>query len=92
MTLTIQTLWARVNLGVIAMKMYSTFSKTPELKPHYQMQLSVISKTLVGGGLTDVDDVLYSLDRLGGVMEEMGKYIHIYTNNIQSDMSVFSTF
>ena len=43
----------RVDLGVMAMKRYSTFFKSPELEPHFQMQFSVIPDThfLVGGVL-----------------------------------------
>ena len=33
----------------MAMNEYATFSKALELKPNYQMQFSVISKTLIGG-------------------------------------------
>ena len=42
-------IFIRVDLGVMAMKRYSTFSKTSELEPHHQMQFNVICKTLVGG-------------------------------------------
>ena len=31
------------------MKGYSTFTKAPGLEPHYQMQFSVMHRTLVGG-------------------------------------------
>ena len=34
-----------VNLGVMAMKRYSTSPKAPRLKPHYQMQFIVIPRT-----------------------------------------------
>ena len=40
----------RVELSVIVIEGYSTFHKAPGLEPHYQMQFSVISRTLVGGG------------------------------------------
>ena len=38
-----------VDLEVMAIKEYSTFSKAPELEPHHQMQLTVIFSTLVSG-------------------------------------------
>ena len=38
----------RVDLGIMAMKEYSTFLKAPGLKPHHQMQFGVISSTLNG--------------------------------------------
>ena len=37
-----------VDLGVIAMKSYSRFPKTPELDPHYSMRLNVMPWTLNG--------------------------------------------
>ena len=40
-------LWARVYLGAMVMKGYSTLPSSPELLPHHQMQLSVIPRTLV---------------------------------------------
>ena len=40
-------LQARLNLRVIAIKEYSTFSKAPGLEPHYQMLLSILPRTLV---------------------------------------------
>ena len=41
---------ARVDLGAMAMKGYSTFPKAPTLlEPHHQI-FNVISRTLVGGG------------------------------------------
>ena len=36
----------RVDLGVMAMKQYSSLPKSQELQPHHQMQLSIIPKTL----------------------------------------------
>ena len=41
----------KVDLGVIAMKRYSTLLRGQELKPHHQMQFSVISRTLHFGGV-----------------------------------------
>ena len=41
------TVRVRVDLGVMAMKVYSTFLKASGLKPHYQIQFNVIPKTLV---------------------------------------------
>ena len=38
-------LQVRVDLGVMAMKEYSTLSRTLEQEPHYQMQFSVIPRT-----------------------------------------------
>ena len=38
-----------VDLGVMAMKGYSMFTKSQELEPHHQMQFSFIPKTLVVG-------------------------------------------
>ena len=38
----------KVNLGVMTMKGYSTFSKAPALEHYHQMKVSVISKTLGG--------------------------------------------
>ena len=48
------SLQVRVNLGVMAMKRYSTLPRSPELKPYNQMQFSVISRALVGIGLTSL--------------------------------------
>ena len=39
----------RVNLGVIAIKGYSTFPRAPEIEPHHQVQFSVILRTLASG-------------------------------------------
>ena len=39
------TVWVRVDLGVMTMKGYSTFPRSPELEPHHKMQFSVIPKT-----------------------------------------------
>ena len=39
-------LWARVDLGVMTMKGYSTFPQISGLEPHHQMQFSVTSKTI----------------------------------------------
>ena len=39
-------LQVRVDLGVMAMKGYSTFPRSPKLEPHHQMQFSVISRIL----------------------------------------------
>ena len=46
-------LWVRVDLGVMAMKAYSTLPIFPELEPHYQVQFSVITRTFLwwAGGL-----------------------------------------
>ena len=35
----------KADLGVMAMKKYSIFDKTPAQEPHHQIQFSVISKT-----------------------------------------------
>ena len=43
-------LWVRVDLGIMVMKGYSIFSKSPRLESHYKMQFCVICKTLVGWG------------------------------------------
>ena len=45
------SIWLREELGVMALKGYSTFPKDPELEPQHQMQFSVIPRTLVGGVL-----------------------------------------
>ena len=42
-------LWVRVDLGVMAMKAYSTFPNASGLELHHQMEFSVISRTLIGG-------------------------------------------
>ena len=34
---TVLILWVSINLGVMAIKGYSTFPKAPELKPHHQI-------------------------------------------------------
>ena len=51
-------------LGVIAMKEYSTFPKAPGLELDHQIQFSVISRTLVGGKgtfpFTEMASVFYS--------------------------------
>ena len=39
------------NLGVMAIRRYSTFPESPALAPHDQIHFSVIHKTLVGGAL-----------------------------------------
>ena len=45
-------LWARMDLGAMAMKGYSAFPKAPaSLEPHQRL-FSVISRTLVEEGLT----------------------------------------
>ena len=41
-TLTGTAHWIRVNLGIMALKGYSTLSRSPELEPHHQMLFSVI--------------------------------------------------
>ena len=41
---------ARVDLGIMAMNVYSTFPKAPELEPHKLTQFSVTSRILVGLG------------------------------------------
>ena len=41
----------RVDLGIMAIKEYSIFSKAPELEPHNQMQFCVICWTLIGVGV-----------------------------------------
>ena len=44
-------LWARVDLGAMAMKGYSTFPKAPALlEPHHQIVLCHIQNTRWGGG------------------------------------------
>ena len=62
-------LWARMDLGVMAMKGYSIFSKAPELEPKHQTHFSVIPRSLVKGGVLplsrDAVGVLYSPSRLG---------------------------
>ena len=58
-------------LGVILMKGYSTFCEASGLEPLYQMQFSVISRTLVGGGVLHICrspvTVFYSPSELGWV-------------------------
>ena len=55
----------KVNLGVMAMKGYSTSPEGPGLEFHYQMQFNVISRTLVGEGvLSSEADVFYSSNQL----------------------------
>ena len=46
-------LWVRVDLGVMAMKSYSTLPESPEVESRYQMQFSVTPKTglFLGGGI-----------------------------------------
>ena len=39
--------WVRVDLVVIAVKVYSIFLRAPGLEPHHQMQFSAIFRTLV---------------------------------------------
>ena len=48
----VQPLWFRVDLGVIVMKGYFTFHRSPEVMLHHQMQFSVIRRTptFFGGG------------------------------------------
>ena len=41
----VQPSWIRVNLGVMAMKRYSTLYRDLELKPHYQMLFSIMPRT-----------------------------------------------
>ena len=45
------------------MKGYSILSRSPEMEPHYQMQLSVLSKTLFGGerGDTPLQEIQVSI-------------------------------
>ena len=43
-----------MHLGIISMNDYSTLHRSPELKPHHQMQFSVVLRTpifLFGGGV-----------------------------------------
>ena len=50
-----QILLVRVGLGVIAMKRYSTYPRSPKLKPHHQMLFNFITRKrlfCVGGDLT----------------------------------------
>ena len=60
---------ARVDLGAMAMKGYSTFPKTLALLTlHYKSVLSIISRTLVEGVLSlfrDAVGIFYSLRQLG---------------------------
>ena len=50
----VQQLKTRVDLGVVTMKEYSTLPRVLELKPHHQMQVSVIPRTTsVRGGKTE---------------------------------------
>ena len=49
-TLKITTNPVKVDLAVMAKKRYSTLPKDPKQEPHYQIQISVISETLVRGG------------------------------------------
>ena len=56
----ILTLWVQVDLGVMPMKEYSPFSKASGLEAHYQMQFSVISKTLVGAGVLILMQSVYA--------------------------------
>ena len=37
-------------MGVVGINEYSTFFKAAGQEPHHQMQLSVISRTSIGGG------------------------------------------
>ena len=41
----VQPIQVEVDLGVMGMKEYATFSKAPGLEPHHQLQLSVIPRT-----------------------------------------------
>ena len=78
---------ARVDLGAMAMEEYSGFPKAPTLlEPHYQI-VSVISWTLVVGGVgggvllhcREALDVFYSPSRLGNLFKVSAKrYIYIY--------------
>ena len=67
--------WARVNLGAIAMKRFSGFSKAPaSLEPHHQI-VQNHTRTLVGGGVgflhlcRSAVGVFYNSSRLGKVDE-----------------------
>ena len=40
-----ELLWVRVDLEVIAMKGYSTFFRSSELKPYFQVQFNALPKT-----------------------------------------------
>ena len=44
------TISLRVELGVMSLKWYFIFLKAPKLRPHRQIQLSAISRTLFGEG------------------------------------------
>ena len=53
----------RVDIGVMAVKEWdSTLPESPELEPHYQIQFSVITRTLFlgGGGLTPLQGGIQS--------------------------------
>ena len=52
----VQSLRLKVNLGVMGIKAYSALFKTAELKPNYQVQFSVIPRTLSSVKVTGVID------------------------------------
>ena len=47
MTLKVLQLQLEVDMGVMAMKVYSIVSKSSELDPHYQMQFSILPRTFL---------------------------------------------
>ena len=84
-----------MNLGVIAMKENLTFSKAPGLEPHELDGFSVITRTLVGGGVLPLwrgaVSVFYSPSQMGGILfdpfvvlspADSCRIIHIYTGYI----------
>ena len=74
-----------MDLGVIAMKGYSTFSKAPELESHHQTQFSIISRTLIAGWdyLSAEMQPAYSKTRGDGAENISFNDIYTLGNNIK---------
>ena len=70
-----------MDLGVMAMKEYSTFPKALRLEFHHQLQFSVISSTFVGKEVfalhRDLVRIFYSLTQLGYNLFEVNCIISV---------------
>ena len=71
-------------MEVMAMKLLANFPKAPGLESHYQMQFSVISRKLVGGGgLTTCRSEIDPGARL--LLELSQHYLSIYLSVTQEE-------
>ena len=77
----VQPLWSRVNLGAMALKEYSAFSKAPALlESHYHIVLGHI-RTLAGEVLPHCRDAVYSTAPADWAMEELWSMEYVLNSN-----------